>query len=403
MRAAIRQQLSNRNQRLRERHLTGVDHVVPPLSIRMPLLPACFLHWTTPADENGDETLRIVSWRRQLTLQGKSFQEFEAHVIPLLDGKTLVDDICDEVADLFSKEAMLASLSTLAAQGIIVEGEHLNIDNSAMDHTPQLGWLSETAPEGQAAQARLQSIHVVLFGAGAHGAVVARALVAAGIGQLTIVDPMDVQATDLYFSALFKTHDVGTNRASALAAALQDDATQTKLVHHAARPADANDIVPLVSGSALALCCLDSGEMTLALQLNMACKAAGVPWIAASMEGSALVVGPGFFSHADGPCYMCWRMREIAASANAQARLAIDTHLGEVRSDLSGRRENLAVSADIVGGMLGAEVMSCLTGANVPQLDGRFLEVSLLGLKVEKHAVLRKPGCPVCDAMKTQP
>ena len=380
--------------------MTAQDKAPPALSLQRPLLPACFLHWTAPADANGDETFRLVSWRRQLTLQGKSFREFEAEVLPLLDGQHTVDAICEKVAHLFGKEDVLASLGMLAAQGSLVEGEQMS--ETAQDRTPQLGWLSETAPEGRAAQARRRSIHVVLFGAGAHGAVVARALVAAGIGQLTIIDPVDVQLSDLYFSGLFGADDIGANRAAALAASLGRSNPDTKLIHHAARPADAHDVIPFVAGSALALCCLESGELTLALHLNIACKATGVPWIAASLEGHALVVGPGFFQRQDGPCYMCWRMREIAASTNPHMRAADDSYLGTVQDDLSGRRENLAMSADIVGGMVGAEALACLTGSSVPQLDGRFLQVTVPGLKVEKHAVLRKPGCPVCDAMQAQ-
>ncbi len=367
-------------------------------SLRKPLLPACFLHWTEPANESGDETLRLASWRRNLTLQGQSFREFEQEVIPLLDGTLDVDAICEQVSHLFSKDDLLASFATLANQGILIEGATIIQPNEQADRTPQLGWLSETAPEGMAAQQRLQAAHIVLFGAGMHGAVVARSLVAAGVGQLTIVDPAEVQASDLYFSGLFRRSDVGTNRAAALASTLGQLDGATVLHHHTHRPADPNGVLPLLSGAHLALCCLESGEQTLALYLNMACKAAALPWIAASLEGTELVVGPGFFRHDAGPCYMCWRMREMAAASNQFARVAIENYLGTIQTDLSARRENLAMSADIVGGMLGAEALGWLSGTSMPNLDGRFLQISVPGLRVEKHSVLRKPGCPACAA-----
>ncbi|MEL6681866.1 MAG: TOMM precursor leader peptide-binding protein [Pseudomonadota bacterium] len=371
-------------------------HVAEPL--QKPLLPACFLHWTEPANEAGEETLRLASWRRHLALQGKSFQEFEQEVIPLLDGTRDIDEICERVAHLFAKEDLLTAFATLRAQGVLIEGADYIRSEEQIDRTPQQGWLAETAPAGLVAQGNLQAAKVVLFGAGAHGAVVARALVAAGIGRLTIIDPTDVAPTDLYFSGLFQAPHVGANRAEVLCGLLDQAGGSTQLTPNDTRPSDPSEVVPLISGANLVLCCLESGEQVLALYLNMACKASGTPWIAASLEGTALVVGPGFFRHDIGACYMCWKMREFAAAPNQIAHNATQAYLNNAQFDLSDRRENLAVAADIVGGMLGAEAISWLSGTSIPNLDGRFLQIGIPGLKVEKHAVLRVPGCPACDA-----
>ncbi|MEL6841048.1 MAG: TOMM precursor leader peptide-binding protein [Pseudomonadota bacterium] len=371
-------------------------------ALRKPLLPACFLYWTEPANDAGQETLRLSSWRRNLTLQGQSFREFADEVLPLLNGTRDIDQICEEVAHLFSRDDILASFATLAAQGILVEGDNIAQTEADVDRTPQLGWLSETAPAGRAAQQSLAAAHVVVFGAGLHGAVVARALVTAGIGQLTIVDSTNVQSSDLYFSGVFQKTDIGTNRAAALATALGKIDGPTTVTHHVERPADPDAVLPLLAGAHLALCCLESGEQTLALYLNMACKAAGMPWIAASLEGTDIVIGPGFFRHDTGPCYMCWRMREFAAAPNQHARFATENYLAEVQSDLSSRRENLNASADIAGGMLAAEALTWLSGTSLPSLDGRLVQIGLPGLQVEKHMVLRKPGCPACAAAQAQ-
>lgn len=366
------------------------------MSIRKPLLPECFLHWAEAPSASGDEVLRIVSWRRTLTLKGKSFQEFETEVLPLLTGAFSVDEIAEKVAHVFRKEDLVASLDMLAAQGIVVEGDTVVTQNAQSDMTTQLSWLGETAPDGREAQQKLTDAHVVLFGAGSHGAVAARSLVAAGIGRLTIVDPANVQPTDPYFSGLYGAGDVGKNRADVLAKVLAQTDGRTVIDSHTERPVDADAIKPLIDAASLVLCSLDSGEMNLALKLNAACHDLGANWIAASLEGTELVVGPGFFQTNDGPCYLCWRMREVAGAANAQTRYALENRLDQLQTDLSGRRENLAASADIVGGMLSGEALTWLTGASTPNLDGRFVVVGLPGLRMEKHTVLRKPGCPVC-------
>ncbi|RJL16508.1 TOMM precursor leader peptide-binding protein [Paracoccus siganidrum] len=365
------------------------------MAYRKPLLPDHFLSWTEPPDRDGEELFRIVSWRRALTLKGHSFREFSREVVPLLDGRTGIDDICDQVADIFERRDLEAALDMLGAQGIVVEAVADEAD--LPPHlAPQLAWLGETAPEGRAAQRRLGKARLVLFGAGGPGACAARALVAAGIGELLIVDPAETGPTDPYFSGLYRAGDLGLPRAKVLAGALDGLTPGCTIRAHTARPDTAEDVAALIAGVSQVLCCLDAGELNLALKLNRACRDLGMRWLAGSMEGLDLVVGPGFPGDPDAACYMCWRMREVACAANPQARFALERHLDRQRRDLSGRRENLAAAADIVGGMMAAEVISVLGGAGQPALDGRFLVVELPGLRQEKHVLLRKPGCPVC-------
>ncbi|ABL72261.1 hypothetical protein EO213_21370 [Paracoccus denitrificans] len=366
------------------------------MPFRNPLLPEHFLAWAEPPDEGGDELLRIVSWRRALTLKGHSFREFSREVVPLLDGRTGIDRICDEVADIFAREDLEAALEMLGGQGVVVEGGGADAAALPAGLQPQLAWLSEAAPEGRAAQRHLTAARVVLFGGGGPGAAAARGLAAAGIGELLIVDPAEVGASDSYFSPLFRPGDAGSLRAEALADALAELAPDCRIRTRTTRPDSPQDIAALIEGAAMVLCCLDAGELNLALKLNRACRDLGMRWLAGGMEGLDLVVGPGFSGDPDAACYMCWRMREVACAANPQARFALERHLDRLRRDLSARRENLAMGADIVGGMMAAEAVAVLTGAGEPALDGRFLVVELPGLRQEKHGVLRKPGCPVC-------
>ncbi len=360
-----------------------------------PLLPDCFLTWTEPPDESGDELFRIVSWRRSLTLKGHSFREFSRLVVPLLDGKKGMDEICASVSDQFDPPDLEAAVEMLGAQGIVVENVGSEADLPDRLH-PQLAWLGEAAPEGRAAQRHLTGAFVVLFGAGGPGACAGRVLAASGVGRLLIVDPAEVGPADPYFSPLLRSTDRGRSRAEVLAASIADGSPEVKIAAHRLRPETVADVSALIDGADLVLCCLDSGELNLTLKLNRACRERGMRWLAGSMEGTELVIGPGFSGSTDGPCYMCWRMREVACATNPQARFALEKRLDKLRQDLSGRRENLAGSADIVGAMLASEAISVLSGAGAPSLDGRFLVMEIPGLRQEKHNVLRKPGCPIC-------
>lgn len=364
------------------------------MTLRKPLLPECFVHWVSQAEPGAEDVLRLFSWRRNLTLTGQAFATFQARVIPLLDGTRDMETLAREVADVFPRSALEQAIDLLAGHGYLVEGDiQMPKTTPEMpDRTPQIGWLSENAPAGRSAQNALAAAHVVLFGAGAHGAAAGRALAAAGIGKLTIVDPAAVTKTDLYFSGLFQQGDIGQPRAECLASKLQGMCALEAVSN---RP-DAIDA--LLENATLAICCLDAGEMALALELNKAARARGLPLIAGSLEGSELVVGPAFWNNTDGPCYLCWRMREMTTASNIQTRYALENWLTEQQQDLSTRREGLSASADIVGGMLAGEVVSCLSMAGPSRIDGKFMVVALPGLQTERHTVLRVPGCPACGA-----
>jgi adenylyltransferase/sulfurtransferase len=365
------------------------------MSFEKPYLPSNFLVWTEPPDEAGDEVCRIVSWRRTLTLKGHSFREFTRLVVPLLDGRTAMDRIGTQVADLFDRADLDAALAMLGEQGIVIEADPAEADLPARLQ-PQLSWLGEAAAEGRPAQARLNQARVAIFGCGGPGAVAARSLAASGVGQIVLIDPAPVTATDGYFSAQFRPSDLGRNRAEVLAEALAAAFPDVQVTAHASRPETPDDVARLVGGAALVLCALDAGELNLILKLNRACRDRGIRWLAGAMEGIELVVGPGFSGSGDAACYMCWRMREVACASSPAARFALERRLDRLKEDLSGRRENLAAGADIVGGMMAAEALAILTEAGQPSLDGRFLTLDLPGLSQQKHVVLRKPGCPVC-------
>ncbi len=133
--------------------------------MQKPLLPDCFLTWTEPPDQTGAEQLRFVSWRRSLTMKGRSFREFERVVFPLLDGTRSMDEICDSASSAFPRDELEAAIEMLAGQGLLIDGAAAADDPPARLAT-QLGYLDETAPDGRGAQARLARASVAVFGSG---------------------------------------------------------------------------------------------------------------------------------------------------------------------------------------------------------------------------------------------
>jgi molybdopterin-synthase adenylyltransferase len=376
---------------------------MPTSRFSKPLLPSHYFVWFEPPNESGDEVLHIVSGRRSLTLKGYSFREFHQRVVPLLDGRHSVDEIRQETADLFREEDLIASLEMLGEHGVLVEGD---IDGPTADVAarlaPQLNFFHDTVAHeagdsGQAAQARLAAATVAIVGLGGAGAGTAIALGAAGVGTVRCVDWLPIAPADVYLSPFLRVDDVGVPRATAIARQLRASAPQVQAPTFT-DPLDSEDgLRGAIAGADVVVCCLDAGQSNLIYKLNRVCLADGVRWIACSLDGAEITVGPALHP-GRGPCYLCYRMRAVACAGNPEEAFAFERQLDRRKRDESGRRENLVFGAGLAANLLGLEVVKELTGIAEPSLVGRLLTIQLADLGVQKHMVLRKPWCPACFA-----
>jgi bacteriocin biosynthesis cyclodehydratase domain-containing protein len=359
-----------------------------------PLMPSHFEAWCEPPDASGEEILRIVSAQRSLTLKGRAFREFHRHVIPLLDGQRSFEELCAETADLFDRADLESALSLLASQNIVVEGDNRPTGPARLQ--PQLNYFHEVAENADEAQRRLAAAHVVVFGLGGAGASVMHALAAAGVGRIAGVDHCAVSAADTYLSPAFSLADVGRPRAEALAARIADTAPEVAANAVTAQLSTEAEVAAAIDGADLVISCLDAGMLNLAFKLNQACHATGVRWISGELSGTDVIAGPAFYGAEGGPCFMCYRMRLVACAGNPQSRFAQERHSDKMKADAGDKRERLVFGAGILANLIGAEALNLLTGHAEPTLGGRLLSFNLTTLTMQKHVVLRKPGCPVC-------
>jgi molybdopterin/thiamine biosynthesis adenylyltransferase len=88
---------------------------------------------------------------------------------------------------------------------------------------------------GQEGQRRLSEAKVLVVGAGGLGCAVLQYLVAAGVGELIVLDHDRVEESNLHRQPLYRMHDVGRSKVHAARAALLASNPQVRIEAHAER------------------------------------------------------------------------------------------------------------------------------------------------------------------------
>ena len=225
-------------------------------------------------------------------------------------------------------------------------------------------------PEWSAeAQERLAAASVLVVGAGAIGSPVALYLAGAGVGRLGIVDPDEVELSNLHRQLLHFTPDVGVPKAHSAAAKLRflnpDVVIEPYQAAFAPEMLDGQDLV--VDGT---------DAFATRRAINAACCAAGVALIeggATAFDGLVLAIRPG-----ETACYRC-----AFPTAPAEER----------RCDREGI---LGPAAGVVGSLMALEALKHLGGLGGE--DG-LLALDLRAPSMTRVAVPRDPGCPDCGGV----
>lgn len=368
-----------------------------PTSLRKPLLPTHYSVWFDPPDEAGDEVLHFISERRSLKLKGRSFREFHQYVIPMLNGRHSMEEIETATADLFPADELRDALGVLADQGIVIDVPADAVSSGTAERmAPQLNLFHDLAPSVPI-QDKLETATVAVLGLSGAGAATALSLASAGVGTIRCIDSLTVTPSDVYLSPFTGMLAIGAGRARTVSDLIRNAAPQVKVVADDRKLESEEDLRAAIEGADLVACCLDAGQSNLIYKLNRVCLATRTPWMACSLAGAEIVVGPAMHP-GSGPCYLCYRMRAVACAGNPEDAFAYERFLDRARRDDSVRRENLVFGAGLAAGFMGMEIVKELTGLAEPSLVGRILTVRLTDLSVDKHLVLRKPWCPACWA-----
>jgi molybdopterin-synthase adenylyltransferase len=225
---------------------------------------------------------------------------------------------------------------------------------------------------GGPGQQRLKAARVLIVGAGGLGAPAALYLVAAGVGELAIVDPDTVALSNLQRQVLFGSADQGRVKVEAAAerlAALNANVRVTPIAQRLTA-ANARD---LIRGFDLVLDGTD--DFATRFAVNAACVAEGVTLVSGAIGRWDGQVGV----FAGRPCYQCL-VPDTPPDAETCAAVGV-----------------VGALAGVIGSMMALEAVKRIAGAGEP-LTGRLLIYDALIGESRVARVVAEPLCPVCGS-----
>lgn len=227
---------------------------------------------------------------------------------------------------------------------------------------------------GAAGQAKLTASRVLLVGMGGLGCAAGQYLAGSGVGELSLNDFDEVDASNLQRQLLFREADVGRPKVEAAADELQRIAPEL-MVRRLPQRLDQPGLRAAVGEVDVVLDCSDNFGTRFAV--NRACVRERVPLVSGAAirwEGQLFVSDP---QEPATPCYACLYAEE-----------------DETIEDCAGNGIAAPV-VGVVGARMALEALKLLLDLHGPSL-GRLQVLDGLAGSWREHSVPRDPACPVC-------
>jgi len=251
----------------------------------------------------------------------------------------------------------------------------------SMSSAEQLRYARQLSlPEiGRAGQQKLRQASVLVIGAGGLGSPALLYLAAAGVGRLGIIDPDQVELSNLHRQILYTTADAGRAKVEAARDHLLalnphlciETCPEAFTLANAAHLIADYDLI--IEGS---------DRFATKYLVNDGCVLAGKPYIGASIRAFSGMLAVYAAPH--GPCYRC-----LFPEMPDPATIPPCTQAGV-----------LGTVPGLLGMLQAHEALKLILGIGEP-LIGTLLTVDALTLRFQKLRLPRDPDCPVCGAAPT--
>lgn len=251
----------------------------------------------------------------------------------------------------------------------------MDLDSRQIERYSRNIVLSDLGVEGQR---KLRRASVLVVGAGGLGSPVLLYLAAAGVGKLGIVDPDEVELSNLQRQVIHDSNSLGKSKAESAAARIT--ALNPDVVAEPSRGRiDASNALDLINPYDFVVDCTDN--FAAKYLINDACVIAGKPFSHAGVLGFS---GQVFYWEppaGTGPCLRCLIPEQPPSS----------------ETPTCASSGVLGAAAGVIGSIQAAETIKSLAGIG-GRLSGRVLSCDTLGMRFSEAHCEADSSCPVCSA-----
>jgi bacteriocin biosynthesis cyclodehydratase domain-containing protein len=317
----------------------------------------------------------------------------QRQLLEALDGEHTLEQLRErfgkqEVDDLISQLGELEVVEDAADDDLLAPGELARFDRQ-LRYFSDVGTQELTPSE---CQARLREARVAVLGVGGLGGASARSLACTGVGEMWLVDGDRVEVSNLNRQTLYSEADVGKPKVEQAAAWLRAFNSAMRVTATARRLESEAEIADFIAGADVVIDAADWPAHDIERWCNSACFEAGIPYITMSHFPPIARVGPLFVPGRTG-CYACQE------TAFRREYPLFDMAIEQRRAKPSPAA-TLGPACELIGGLVGMEILHLLTGLSEPSTLGVSHIYDLRTMESRREPVVPEPDCPVCGHLQ---
>jgi bacteriocin biosynthesis cyclodehydratase domain-containing protein len=325
-----------------------------------------------------------------IRMEGGFAHALQSRILPALDGQLTVAELAKRL-DL-PAETLRQNFEELVGSGLFERSAEVF---PSAHPNPRHNLLCALGMAEGEIERRLGAARIAVFGLERPGASVAEMLLSIGFRNLSLVDPFAATTLDFLPDELVES----MSREELLTTRLKRRYPQAKIDGSGCGKVTREATTELARQHDTLIACWDQGFSSGNHWVNRASHALGIPAIFCELRGLQVLVGP-FVVPGMTACYMCSRMRAVAAADDYEEAMASERFFDELKTPRYDCGEILLPAVSTVASLLAAEVLKFIVLNQQPALLGAIAEYDPFELTLQRHVVLEQPACPVCSEKK---
>ncbi|HWK03526.1 MAG TPA: TOMM precursor leader peptide-binding protein [Puia sp.] len=344
-----------------------------------------------------------------IKLEGESAIFLIEQVFPLLTGENELGYVASQFNHI-TKEDLHANLDQLVHAGVLQCRDEKKPGSAGTGGTggttgtgiPSffMNFLHTMERDEKITLQELARFRVAVIGLDAHGTQTILSLLQVGMRNFLLLDPFPCNSSYIdSFPFLQPYADEGGSKQDCLKRYLEAQGSGMQ-VSTGPSTLTKETLEQCMADCQLCIVCMDKGFSAVFYWVNQISVSRGVPVLYSAVRGHLCFAGP-FVIPDKTSCYMCYKMRQVAALDNFDEGMSYEEYLNDQKRPAFGDRNIFPAGIQFLAGILSSEATKYALSLSPPSLPDRVMEFNALTFQNTTHVLLQKPDCPVCQKKKT--